>query len=111
MKQNDRKLAAIMFTDIVGFSSLMTQNESEALVRLKQKDSLLKPLIQKYKGQFVKNMGDGSLSYFNSAIDAVECAKKLQQIIQKQSKITIRVGIHLGDIILENNDIYAVREK
>ena len=54
MKQNDRKLDAIMFTDIVGFSRLMTENESEALVLLIQKDSLLKPLIQRYKGQFVK---------------------------------------------------------
>jgi len=104
---SDRRLAAIMFTDIVGYSSLMTQDESQAVEILKKKDSILKPLIIEHSGHYVKNTGDGSLSYFDSAVDAVKCAKKFQKSFQENNEIKIRIGIHLGDIILENEDIFG----
>ena len=103
----DRRLAAIMFTDIVGYSAIMSADEAKAVAILKEKNSILKQLISNHKGNLVKNMGDGSLSYFNSAVDAVRCAKDLQESLQKENKIKIRVGIHLGDIFLENNDIFG----
>ena len=103
----DRRLAAIMFTDIVGYSKIMSSDEAKAVAILKEKNSILEPLISNHKGNLVKNMGDGSLSYFNSAIDAVRCAKELQGSLQKKNEIKIRVGIHLGDIVLENNDIFG----
>ena len=103
----DRRLAAIMFTDIVGYSKIMSSDEAKAVAILKEKNSILEPLISNHKGNLVKNMGDGSLSYFNSAIDAVRCAKELQESLQKKDKIKISVGIHLGDLVLENNDIFG----
>ena len=71
----ERKLAAIMFTDISGYTSEMAKNEPVALSLLKKKDSILKPLLKKHNGTYVKNTGDGSMSYFNSAVDAATCAK------------------------------------
>ncbi|MDP7465996.1 MAG: adenylate/guanylate cyclase domain-containing protein, partial [Candidatus Marinimicrobia bacterium] len=65
-----RKLAAIMFTDIAGYTAEMSKDESKALNLLKTKESILKPLIKKHNGTYVKSTGDGSLSYFRSAIDA-----------------------------------------
>ena len=69
------KLATIMFTDIAGYTSEMAKNESVALSLLKKKDSILRPLLKKDIGTYVKNTGDGSMSYFNSAVDAATCAK------------------------------------
>ena len=103
----NRRLAAIMFTDIAGYSTIMSEDETKAVAILKKKDSILKPLISNHKGNLVKNIGDGSLSYFNSAVDAVRCAKELQKSLKKDKEIKIRVGIHLGDIVLENNDIFG----
>ena len=103
----DRKLAAIMFTDIVGYTSMMSKDESKAVGLLKKKESALKPLISTYNGNLVKNIGDGTLSYYNSAIDAVRCSIELQKSFQDNRDFKIRVGIHLGDIMLENNDIFG----
>ena len=103
----DRKLAAIMFTDIVGFSSMMSKNESKAVELLNKKESTLKPLISTFNGNFVKNIGDGTLSYYTSAIDAVRCSIELQKSFKTSKDLKIRVGIHIGDVILENNDIFG----
>ena len=105
--KEDRKLAAIMFTDIVGYSSMMSADESTAVKSLREKESILNPLITNHNGNLVKNIGDGTLSYYNSAIDAVRCGIELQKSFQKDKGLRIRVGIHLGDIVLENNDIYG----
>ena len=103
----ERKLAAIMFTDIVNYSTLMTKDEAEAVKTLKKKDSILKPLIRDNNGQYVKNVGDGSLSYFSSAVDAVRCAQQLQISSKNDNNLNIKIGIHLGDIIIDNNDIFG----
>jgi len=103
----DRRLVAIMFIDIVGYSVIMSTNETKAVAILKKKNSILKPLISNHNGNLVKNIGDGNLLYFNSAIDAVRCAKELQKSLYNESEIKIRVGIHLGDIVLENDDIFG----
>ena len=69
-----RKLAAIMFTDIVGYTTLMGEDESKALNILQKNRDFLKPLIEKHNGEWLKEMGDGTLSCFTSAVDAVNCA-------------------------------------
>ena len=74
----ERKLAAIMFTDIAGYTSQMSKDQDVALSMLDTKRKALKPLIQKYKGTLVKEMGDGTLSHFPSAIDAANCSLDLQ---------------------------------
>ena len=101
----ERKLAAIMFTDIAGYTAEMTKDEAVAISLLKKKESILKPLIKKYNGTYVKSTGDGSLSYFSSAVDASICAKKLQESIYEYENLNIRVGVHLGDTIIEDGDI------
>ena len=101
----ERKLAAIMFTDIVGYTSQMSKDEAIAINLLNKKESVLKPLIDQHNGTYVKSTGDGSLSYFNSAVDATMCAKKLQESIYDDKDLNVRVGVHLGDTIFEGGDI------
>ena len=101
----ERKLAAIMFTDIAGYTEQMSKDEAEAISLLNKKDSILKPLIADNNGIYVKSTGDGSLSHFNSAVDATTCAKILQESIYDDKALNVRVGVHLGDTIFEKGDI------
>ena len=75
----ERKLAAIMFTDISGYTQSMSKSESKTLDLLDKKRSILNPLLKQHKGTFVKEIGDGTLTYFDSAINAASCAVKLQE--------------------------------
>ena len=104
----ERKLAAIMFTDIAGYTAQMSKDEAIAINLLNKKESVLKPLIKKHNGTYVKSTGDGSLSHFNSAVDATMCAKKLQESIYDDKDLNVRVGVHLGDTIFEDGDISMV---
>ena len=76
-----RQSAAIMFTDIAGYTDIMANDEEIALSLLQEKRSVLKPLIKKYNGVYVKGTGDGTLSYFDSAYKASKCAKLFQESI------------------------------
>ena len=100
-----RKLAAIMFTDIEGFTKLMQQNEAEAIHILERHKQIYVQHIKQFKGQTIKYMGDGTLTIFSSAIQAVKCAIALQQALQKPPSIPVRIGIHQGDVIIENKDV------
>lgn len=106
MLQN-RQLAAIMFTDIVGYTALMGEDEDKAYDLLKKNRELHRPFIEKYNGQWIKELGDGILSSFNTATDAVLCAGEIQNASNKIHQLKLRIGIHLGDIIFENNDIFG----
>ncbi len=101
----ERKLAAIMFTDIAGSTAQMCKDEAVAISLLNKKESVLKPLIAKHNGTYVKSTGDGRLSHFNSAVDAVTCAKRFQESIYDDKDLNVRVGVHLGDTIFEKGDI------
>ena len=101
----ERKLAAIMFTDIAGYTESMSKDEAVAISLLNKKESVLKPLIAKHNGTYVKSTGDGSLSHFNSAVDAATCAKRFQESIYDDKDLNVRVGVHLGDTIFEKGDI------
>tara|TARA_Y100001970_G_C14107857_1_gene789194 strand:+ start:51 stop:1160 length:1110 start_codon:yes stop_codon:yes gene_type:complete len=106
-----RKLAAIMFTDIVEFSRIMGENENRAITILENQETLLSPLIDKHNGNLIKKTGDGYLLEFDSSVEAVECAIAIQNAIKLFNKnkdnleFHIRIGIHLGDIIVLGNDI------
>ncbi|RPI04519.1 MAG: hypothetical protein EHM64_09675 [Ignavibacteriae bacterium] len=107
-----RKLTAIMFTDIKGFSKKMAQNESNAFELLKTHDALLRVLAAKFDGRVIKSIGDSFMIDFASAVNAVRCAieaqKRFSHFNKKKSeidKIEIRVGIHLGDVIIRDEDI------
>jgi class 3 adenylate cyclase/TolB-like protein/Tfp pilus assembly protein PilF len=100
-----RKLAAIMFTDIEGFTKLMQKDEAKAVHMLERQKEIYVRCVKKFNGQVVKYMGDGTLTIFSSVIQAVKCAIELQQALQKAPGIPVRIGIHQGDVILENKDV------
>ena len=103
----ERKLAAIMFTDIAGYTESMSKSESKSLDLLEKKRSILKPLLKEYNGTFVKEIGDGTLSYFESAVNAATCAVKLQEYTYDDSDMNIRAGIHIGDIVFKDGDVFG----
>ncbi|MCK5148982.1 tetratricopeptide repeat protein [bacterium] len=102
-----RKLAAVMFTDIVGYTALMSKDEQKVLTLLQKNRELQKTLAQKHNGEFLKEMGDGTLLCFQSALDAVRCAMKIQQSVQDDPDLNLRIGIHLGDIVFKDGDVFG----
>ncbi|MEL6844132.1 MAG: adenylate/guanylate cyclase domain-containing protein, partial [Bacteroidota bacterium] len=102
-----RRLAAVMFTDIVGYTAIMQRDEQQAAtVRQKHRD-IFEKSHHSHHGEIVQYFGDGTLSVFQSAIEAVECAIHIQQVLNTQDGIPLRIGIHLGDIVFDGTDIFG----
>ena len=99
-----RRLAAIMFTDIVGYTALMGKDEKKAFEILRKNKGIQRPLIEKYDGQWFKEMGDGILACFHTASDAVRSANEIQ-IAAKKEGIRLRIGIHEGEVVFEEKDV------
>jgi adenylate cyclase len=110
-----RRLAAILAADVVGYSRLMAADEAGTLARLRAlRKALFDPQVDGHRGRIVKLMGDGALVEFPSVVDAVECAIAIQQAMvaadagqPEDRRIVFRIGINLGDIIIEGDDIYG----
>ena len=104
-----RRLAAILAADVVGYSKLMAADETGTLEALrKHRETLFNPETAKRGGRIVKLMGDGTLVEFPSVVDAVECALAIQQALANDGgPIKLRIGINLGDIIIDGDDIYG----
>ena len=99
------QLAAIMFTDIEGYTALMQKDEEKAIaVRNRHRDAF-ETITHKYKGRILQYYGDGTLSTFNSAIDAVKCSVELQLAFCEDPKIPVRIGVHTGDILFSKDGI------
>jgi class 3 adenylate cyclase/TolB-like protein len=105
MPESKRKLAAIVFTDIVGFTKLTADDQSKASNLLKQQRELLKPFVESFNGSWVKEIGDGLLLIFDTVTDAVKCSIKIQEETKKVDDLDLRIGIHQGEILLEENDV------
>ncbi len=112
MWQGERRLVAIMFTDLVGYSSATSLDEELALKLLEEQGNLLQPLISKHGGTLVKSMGDGFLVEFASAVEAVKCAIQAQKSVRmlnerrrQDARILLRIGIHVGDVVHIGADI------
>src|ERR1700742_1481816 len=111
----ERRLAAILAADVAGYSRLMGADEEGTLARLKAcRKALVDPKISEYRGRIVKTTGDGMLVEFGSAVDAVRCAVEVQRgvalsnvDIPEAKRIEFRIGIHVGDIIIDDNDIFG----
>ena len=101
-----RKLAAIMFTDIVGYTSLMGEDEHKAFNILTANLEIHNRLIKRYNGKIVKEMGDGLLSIFENGTEAVQCAVTIQQEASRKG-IPLRIGIHEGEVVFKNNDVFG----
>ncbi|TIM41978.1 MAG: adenylate/guanylate cyclase domain-containing protein [Mesorhizobium sp.] len=111
----DRKLAAILAADVVGYSTLMERDEAGTFERLRAgRKDLFEPEIARHHGQIFKLMGDGMLAEFGSVVDAVECAVSLQRglaernaAVPEDQRIRVRIGINLGEVIVEGEDRYG----
>ena len=114
-KTSQRRLAAIVSLDVVGYSRMMGADESGTLDALRShRSELIDPLIDRYSGRIVKTMGDGLLLEFLSVINAVQCSLEVQQgmlkrnePIDKDQRIVFRIGVNLGDIAIEGEDIFG----
>jgi len=104
-EQSKRKLAAIVFTDIVGFTELSSKNEPKALALLETQRQILKPLVKKYAGEWLKEMGDGLLLTFPTASAAVSCSIDIQKAVKDQKDLILRIGVHEGEITSTGEDI------
>jgi len=102
-----KKLAAIMFTDIVGYTALMGSDEDKAFEVLRKSRDIHIKSINQFNGKLIKEMGDGMLAQFNTAIDSVLCAIEIQKQSRQQIKEKIRIGLHLGDITFDHEDIFG----
>ncbi len=105
--KEQRKLAAIMFTDIVGYTALMSKDEQKALRILQKNRDLLKSLIKQYNGEWLQAIGDGTLSSFASVVDAVNCALEVQRSLKSDPELNLRIGIHIGDVVIGEGEIYG----
>jgi class 3 adenylate cyclase len=110
----ERRLAAIMAVDVVGYSSLMERDEDRTLARLKaHRRQLIEPLLSEHRGRIVKLMGDGALCEFASVVNAVRCAVAIQRgMVEREAETSendrsFRIGINLGDIIIDGDDIFG----
>jgi class 3 adenylate cyclase len=111
-----RKLSAIMFTDIVGYSKMMGEDEVGTLEFLKFHNAMLQAEIEKNDGRVIKTVGDAFLADFNSAVNAVRCAVSIQKHLHDYNegfsfssgkKHQVRIGIHIGDVVMSDNDIFG----
>ncbi|MCG8450238.1 MAG: adenylate/guanylate cyclase domain-containing protein [Pirellulales bacterium] len=96
-----------MFTDIVGYSSISGQDQSKALNLVRTSKEIQKPIVEKHNGRWLKEMGDGAMAQFNSALDAVSCAIEIQRAARSDFDGQLRIGIHLGDVTIENEDVFG----
>jgi len=110
----ERRLAAIMFTDMVDYTSMSERDEALALTLLEEHKQLLRPIFARHGGREVKTIGDGFLVEFPSALEAVRCAVEIQQLMSRRNqsvpserKILLRVAVHLGDVEHRDGDVYG----
>ena len=102
-----RQLAAIMFIDIVGYTALMGKDERKAFELLKKNRQVQRPIIEKFNGRWLKEIGDGVLASFNTVSDAVYCAKEIQETCQTEENLSLRIGIHQGEVVFEDGDVFG----
>src|SRR2546422_2675861 len=114
LSQGERRLAAIMFTDMVDYTTMSAKNETLALALLEEHRQLLRPVFARHGGREVKTIGDGFLVEFPSALEAVRCALEIQQLMYKRNqdvpserKMLLRVAVHLGDVEHRDGDVYG----
>jgi adenylate cyclase len=107
MEKNTRQLAAVMFTDMVGYTALMQRDEQKAKSNRERHRQILEKAIQDSHGVLLQYYGDGTLSVFDSAVEAIKCAVEIQSELQKEPKIPLRIGLHVGDIIYSDDGAFG----
>lgn len=97
-----RQLAAIMFTDIVGYTAMMQQNEAKAVTVIKHYNATLEKWVSHFNGQVLNYYGDGSLCIFSSVTDAVNCSLSVQKDLKTDPVVPLRIGLHIGEVFFED---------
>jgi TolB-like protein/class 3 adenylate cyclase/Tfp pilus assembly protein PilF len=105
--QGRRQLAAIMFTDIVGYTHVMQEDETRGRLLRERHKKVFEQCTSRHEGRIVQYFGDGTLSVFDSAVSAVECAVCMQKNLKTYPQVPLRIGIHLGDIHYDDTEIYG----
>ena len=103
----NRRLVAIMFTDIVGYTALMQEDEALAAAARAKHRQVFEEVHQTYHGEILQYFGDGTLSVFQSGVEAVECAMVIQKQLMTGDTIPLRIGLHIGDIVFDGTEIYG----
>ena len=106
-KEQKRRLAVIMFSDIVGYTTMMQKNEADTLEKVERYKSVHKEKTNQFDGKILKFLGDGCLSIFESVVSAVECALEIQTELLKDPIVPIRIGIHIGEVVFSDDDVYG----
>ena len=104
---SNKKLKAIVFTDIVNFTKISANDEFQALALIDKQSKILKPIVNKHNGEWLKEIGDGLLLSFDSSLNAVLCSIEIQLELIKVKDLNIRVGIHQGDIFIKDGDVFG----
>ncbi|MCG8306319.1 MAG: adenylate/guanylate cyclase domain-containing protein [Cytophagales bacterium] len=102
---SQRQLAAIMFTDIVGYTAMMQRNEQETIEIVERQRSILKEKAKRYRGEITQFYRDGNLILFQSVLQAVQCAISIQEASHPDPFIPLRIGIHSGEIIRKGKHV------
>jgi adenylate cyclase len=102
-----RELAAIMFSDIAGYTTTMGRDEQQAMRALADHRELLRSILPRFNGQMLGEVGDGTLTSFHSALDAVNCARELQDALVENPDLRLRIGIHIGDVLFGDNNVWG----
>ncbi len=106
-EKKTRRLAAIMFTDIVGYTALMHGDEAVATAARARHRSVFMQQHELHHGEVVQYYGDGTLSVFQSAIEAARCAVAIQRLLREGAPVPLRIGLHMGDIVFDHTDVYG----
>ena len=102
-----RLLSAIMFSDIEGYTRVMEEDEKTGLSMAKRYRKVLQEGLDRYEGTLIKTYGDGSLCIFTSAVQAIRCAYHIQLELRKTPYVPLRIGLHMGDIVIDNEELYG----
>jgi class 3 adenylate cyclase/pimeloyl-ACP methyl ester carboxylesterase len=105
MESGTRRLVAIMFSDIAGYTSLMGEDEDLAIRVLERSREIVRAQVEKHGGRLLEEIGDGTLSSFDSAVSAVECSRDIQEIVGADPDFDLRIGIHIGDVLLSGDQV------
>lgn len=105
MQNQQRHLAAILFTDIVGYTAMMQKDEQKAVTVIKRHRVAIEKSVSEHKGDVIEYFGDGSLSIFSSVTEALHCAIDVQQQLQDEPKVPLRIGLHIGEVLLEDGKV------
>jgi serine/threonine-protein kinase len=106
-EEGTRRLVAIMFADMVGYTALMQGNEDDAHTQREMHRAILSSAVKRHHGEVLQYYGDGTLSIFASAVEAVECAVEVQLELAKESLIPLRIGVHTGDIVHDADGVFG----